>query len=351
MFRNRYSIQGRPRRKWRWMLGVILLFVAFFVLVGFGIRYFYYQNLGAVSDTVTPQEIVIEPGMVTPQIASLLSAEGLIRNEAVFQWYVRARSAGDKILAGTYQLYPAMTTPQIVEVITKGQVATDLVTIYPGRRIDQVRQSLLDKGFSEASVDRALDPGIYADHPVLSGKPVGASLEGFLYPESFQRDANTTPEIIIRQSLDEMHDRLTPTIRAAYAKHGLSVYEGIVLASIIEQEASDFDDRTQIAQVFLTRLNRNMRLESDPTAKYGAILAGKPASLSHDSPYNTYKYEGLPPTPISNVSEESLRALASPAQTDWLYFVAGDDKKTYFSRTLTEHERLTEQHCTTLCGN
>src|SRR5690606_30784605 len=101
----------------------------------------------------------------------------------------------------------------------------------------------------------------------------------------------------------------------------------------------------------LTRLKMGMALESDPTAAYGAILDGREPSLSYVSPYNTYEIEGLPAGPISNVTANSLKAVANPADTDWLYFVAGDDGKTYFSKTLDEHERLTEQHCTDLCGN
>lgn len=349
MFRNRYSLQGRPRRQPRTILLFAVIVLAFLLTIGLGVRYFYRQNLGPVNNNMTTQQISIETGMVTTEIASLLADKGLIRNQVVFQWYVRLSNASDKIMAGTYELYPAMTTPQIVEIITNGEIATDLVTIYPGRRIDQIRQSLIEKGFDEASVDRALNPDLYNDHPVLVGKPASASLEGFLYPESFQRDSETTPETVIRQSLDEMNDRLTSEIRAAFAKQGLTVYQGVIVASIVEQEADTDSDRAQIAQVFLTRLQKDMQLGSDVTAFYGAIVDEVAPSVRYDSPYNTRLYKGFPPTPISNVSESSLRAIAFPANTDWLYFVAGDDGKTYFSRTLEEHERLTDLHCTTLC--
>ena len=109
-------------------------------------------------------------------------------------------------------------------------------------------------------------------------------------------------------------------------------------------------DRPVVAQVFLKRYKEDMRLGSDVTAYYGARLAGKEPSLGYDSPYNTRLHSGLPPGPISNVSAGSLEAVAFPAQTDWLYFVAGDDGITHFSKTLQEHEALTAKYCKKLCS-
>jgi UPF0755 protein len=143
---------------------------------------------------------------------------------------------------------------------------------------------------------------------------------------------------------------LTPSVRSAFAAQGLSAYQGIILASIVEKEVSKPSDRAQVAQVFLSRLKQDMMLGSDVTAYYGAIVAGKEPSVTYDSAYNTRIHKGLPAGPISNVSENSLQAIASPAGTDWLYFVAGDDGNTYFSKTLEEHEALTQQHCHALCS-
>jgi UPF0755 protein len=150
-----------------------------------------------------------------------------------------------------------------------------------------------------------------------------------------------------------MQLQLTPEIRQAISEKGLTLHQAATLASIIEKEVSDSDqyDRPQAAQVFLKRYKDGMLLQSDPTAIYGALRDGKKPSLSYDSPYNTYLYAGLPPGPISNVSASSLKAVAFPAQTDWLYFVAGDDGKTYFSKTLEKHNELIEKHCKELCGS
>ncbi|MGH9858148.1 MAG: endolytic transglycosylase MltG, partial [Acidobacteriota bacterium] len=261
------------------------------------------------------------------------------------------------LLAGTYNLRPSMSVQEIADALTQGRIATDLVTISPGIRLDQVRQILIQKyGFGASEVDAALNPANYANHPALVDKPKGASLEGYLYPESFQKTGETSPQTIIRQSLDEMQKVLTPELRAGIVRQGLTVHQGVILASIIEQEVSNPDDKKTVAQVFIKRLKEDIRLESDATATYGAVLSGQIDSLSRqqvlafDSDYNTYTNDGLTPTPISNVGIRSLQAVANPSDTSYLYFVSGDDGKTYFSSTIEEHEALVRQHCTKLCS-
>lgn len=329
------------------------LLIALVLLVGaaafFG-RHAYLENLKPVSASQRSQQITIPLGTSVKEIGGILRDAGLIRATWAFEWYVRNHDARDKLQAGTYSLRPNQSVAEIITIITQGKIKTDLVTILPGQRIDQIEQALINSGFSPEDVKRALDPSVYANHPSLVDKPKSANLEGYLYPESFQRTANTDVETIVRASLDEMRKHLTPDIRAGIVKQGLTIHAGVILASIIEQEVSKIDDKPKVAQVFLRRLREGKRLESDATAGYGAILAGVTPSLTYESAYNTYNHDGLPPTPISNVSEASLRAVASPSPTDWLYFVSGDDGITYFSHTLEEHEALAKRHCKKLCG-
>lgn len=343
---------GSKQVHWPKRFVIVLAAVIGLIVAGMiGVRVFYNANLAAASDSTASQTVIIEEGATVKQVADELERRELIRSSLVFQLYIRSKGDKNPLIAGTYRLQPNLSTPAIVSILSRGKVATDLVTILPGQRIDQIRESLIKSGFDPDEVDAALDPATYEDNPALVDKPAGANLEGYLYPESFQRTATTKPREIIEKSLALMNDNLTPDIRAAFASHGLSTYEGIILASIVEQEAATQEDRDRVAQVFLKRLSIGMPLQSDPTGKYGAVLDGKPPQLGYDSPYNTYKHAGLMPTPISNVSKSSLQAVAQPANTDWLYFVAGDDGRTHFSKTIEEHERLTEQYCTTLCGN
>ena len=322
------------------------------VVIGsvYGARRYYHQSLKPVSANQKTVSVTIPTGSSVADVSKILFEKKLIRNEWAFKQYIRNNDLQDKILAGTYAIAPSQSVQDIVDIITKGKISSKLVTVKPGQRIDQLKQSLINNGFNSDEVEAAFDPANYAGHPALVDKPTGASLEGYLYPESFQKTAETTPMQIVTASLDEMQKRLTPEIREAFSRQGLSTHRAVILASMVEREVDSVEDRRQVAQVFLKRLNINKRLESDATASYGAILDGQEPSLTYQSPYNTYYNDGLPAGPISNVSESALAAVANPANTDWLFFVSGDDGTTYFSKTLEEHEALTAQHCKKLCG-
>lgn len=300
-------------------------------------------------DTV-PVLLDIPSGSSVQEIGDSLQEKDLIREQWVFVRYVQNSIYRGDLKAGTYALQKSQSTQEIVEVLARGSVATDLMTIVPGSRIDQVRAALINSGFKPEDVDTALDPAQYAGHPALVDKPADASLEGYLYPESFQKTAATSPQDIIRASLDEMSKRLTPEWRAAVASQGLSVHQAITVASMVEQEVSKAADRPVVAQVFLKRLKDGMPLQADVTVIYGAINAGQKPSLRYDSAYNTYTNNGLPVGPISNVSEVSLNAVANPAATPYVYFVAGDDGKTHFAITVEEHQQNVDKYCKTLCN-
>jgi UPF0755 protein len=357
---SRYELGGlRSNQRWaRIFLGLAAVFLVIALAGTLLIRNTYQDNLRPVSASQRAETITVPSGASAKEIASTLEESGVIRAAWAFEWYVRNNGLRDKLQAGTYSIRPNQSVPEIAEIMTQGRISTDLVTIYPAQRIDQVRQALINNGYSQGEVDRALNPALYRDHPALVDKPAQANLEGYLYPESFHKSADTKPEAIVRASLDEMQKYLTPELRRNIVRQGLTVHEGIILASIIEQEVGSRDvqqdkrDKQVVAQIFLRRLQKeNMPLESDATAPYGAVLDGRAAGLSHgqlltyESPYNTYRNRGLPPTPISNVSRHALEAVANPADTDYLFFVSGDDGKKYFSRTLAEHEELVRRHC------
>lgn len=340
--------------KGRWTKVVIALIVLAILVCGgiiVGVRRVYQENLKPAASNQKSVTITIPQGYSLGDVASLLKKLGIIKSEWAFSQYVRDKQADADIKAGTYELSPSQSVQEIVSIITLGKIKTDLITILPGQRLSQVRARFISSGFTADSVDAALNTNLYTNHPALVDKPSGANLEGYLYPDSYQRTSNTKPEDIIEESLNEMQKQLTPDIRAAINKQGLNVYQGIILASMVEQEANKPTDRNKVAQVFLSRLHSNLRLESDVTAFYGSILADQPRSVAFESLYNTYLHDGLPVGPISNVSSSSLRAVAYPANTSYLYFVAGDDDGTvYFSHTLQEHHNLIRQYCPKNCA-
>lgn len=350
--KKKYDVYGTaPRRSLikRLVLafGTILILLAIALVI---IWQFYNRNLKPLSTTARPTSITVASGASPTQIANLLHDKKVIRSAWTFERYVQSQNVAEDLQAGTYSLSPSQSVQDIVAQLTHGKVSTKLVTILPGQRIDQIRQTLINDGFKKSDVDMALDPTTYAGNAALVDKPAGNSLEGYLYPDSFQRTNETKPQVIVQESMQEMQQHLTPQIRAAFAAHGLSTYQGIVLASVVEQEVSKPSDRAQAAQVFLLRIQKGMPLGSDVTALYGSLQAGQKGSLTLDTPYNTLIHTGLPPTPISNVSDSSLQAVAYPANTDWLYFVSGDNGNTYFSHTTAEHDALTQQYCHKLCG-
>jgi UPF0755 protein len=280
-----------------------------------------------------------------------LQTKGIIHSAWAFELYVSSQQERDGLEAGTYNFSPSESVQEIVAQLSHGKIAANLVTILPGQRLSQIKQSFTNDGYTTGQVSAALnDPSQYDDEPIMEIEPADASLEGMLFPDSFQKDESTTLPQIIRESLTEMNKQLSPSIKASFASEGLTPYEGLVLSSIVEQEVSSQSDRNQVAQVFLSRLAQGIPLGSDVTAYYGAIEAGHSPSVTYDTPYNTLLHKGLPPTPISSVSESSLQAVAHPAKTSWLFFVTGDNGTTYFSKTLAQHEALTQQYCHKLCS-
>lgn len=343
-----YKSTLRLPRKFIVLLAVLGVFVLGGMIL---VRHVYFENLHPVSSQDIKQYVTISSGTTSNQIANQLKSLGLIRSTQAFDWYISSHNYREKLQAGTYSFSKNESVQTIVNKLVHGKVAADLVTILPGKRLDEIRQAFIRSGFAPNAVDAALSADKYrGDYPALADNPPSAGLEGFLYPDSFQKIAATDPSEIVAASLTEMQKHLTTDIRRGFAAQGLTVYQGVILASIIEQEVSKPSDRSQVAQVFLTRLHADMMLGSDVTARYGAIRAGVTPSLTYDSPYNTLLHKGLPPGPISAVSDSSLKAVASPAGTDWLYFVAGDDGTTYFSKTFAEHESLAQKYCHKLCG-
>lgn len=336
---------------------LVVIVAAVILLLGggvFSLRTWYVQNLKPVSSTASAQAFTVTPGASLHQIAVKLKSAELIRNSRAFETYVRSNELHDKLQAGTYLLGPSMAVDQIVKKMIGGDVAKNLLTILPQKRLDEVKQAFAEKGYTPEQIKQAFAPASYRGHPVLASLPTGASLEGYLYPDSFEKQADTPAINIVRQSLDEMQKHLTQDVINGFAARSLNVHQGITLASIVAQETDVPKYQPTVAQVFLSRLAANMPLGSDVTAFYASAVAGQPKSLSIDLPYNTHLHAGLPPGPISNMTKDALNAVAHPATTDYLYFVAGDfvpgeDIKIYFSRTQAEHEDAVKKYCTKEC--
>lgn len=299
------------------------------------------------ASATTLQLITIRQGLSADGIADLLEDKDIIRSSSAFTWYTSRQGVKDQLKAGTYELGPQLSVSEIVDKLFRGDIAKRTVTFVPGRRLDQLRAAMIEAGYDETAVQTALDT---IGRKTLAGiLPEGASLEGYLYAETYILPLESGPEAVVAQATAEFVEQLTPEFKAGIEVQGLTIHQAVTLASIIQQESSNPEVQQQIAQVFLRRLDLGMRLQADPTFRYGAALSGATASSSLNHPYNTYRIAGLPPGPIGNFNGSALKAVANPAEGDYLYFVAGDDGVTRFSRTLSEHEALKAQYCIELC--
>ncbi|HVS78790.1 MAG TPA: endolytic transglycosylase MltG [Candidatus Saccharimonadales bacterium] len=331
----------------------ILVVVGLLIVVGvvWGLRIIYNHDLGPVdpSSTKTVYFTVVS-GSTVHQIGDDLKQSNLIRSEKTFETYVRSRGLFESLQYGTYALSQSMSTQQIVQKLVNGDVAKNLLTILPGKTINDIKDTFKKAGYSSSEIAAAFDPSNYSDIPFMANLPAGASLEGLLYPDSWQQESNTPAQTIIRESLDEMQDHLTSDIVTGFKASGLNVYQGLTLASIVYQESGDPSTEPTIAQVFLSRIKQGMPLQSNVTADYASDLAGVPRSVDIDSPYNTYLHKGLPPGPISNMMDSALKAVAHPSDTDYLYFIAGDDGTIHFSHNEVEHEQAIQKYCKVKCS-
>ena len=280
-------------------------------------------------------EFVVERDEKADEIAERLEDKELIKSAQAFKWYVRVGNHDD-YQAGSFEISQSMSVPEIVEVLRDAQASNTRVTIYPGLRLDEVADSLVEQGFGLSTVATALDASRYLDHPVARWWPRGQSpsLEGYLYPETFnvtdfeQSDADS----IIRRSLNEFPQALkdNPDLESNFAARGLTVHQAVVLASIVEQEAKEPEDMPKIAQVFFKRLGRGAALQAGSTSDYAHSVLNQPLNFEINHPYNTHRNPGLPPGPISNVGEQALLAVANPADTDYYFFTVDADGELYF---------------------
>ena len=338
----------KPRKKL--LLWVVAGIVGTLILLAGGLFIWYTTQLSALNPADTnKKQITIESGTTPDQIATLLEEEKVIRSSTVFLWHTRLQGVQNNLQAGTYRLSPSESTPQIAAHISGGKVDTFNITFIPGATLADNKKAFISAGYSEEEIDAAFSKTY--DSPLFAGKPAGADLEGYIYGETYNVASNATVEDILERTFEEFYAVVEENdLVARYQKHDLSLYQGIILASIVQREASStVDDMPQISQVFHKRLSIDMPLGSDPTYQYAADKMGVPRSTTLDSPYNTRRYPGLPPGPIAVPGEKALVAVASPADGDYLYFLSGDDDITYFSRTFEEHEQNIVDHCQKKC--
>jgi UPF0755 protein len=304
-------------------------------------------------DDATKQTVTVPQGATAADIGNDLQQRGLVRSGLLFRMAVEQAGVGSSLAAGDYELSRSMSTAEIIQVLAKGQVKRGLLATIPeGWRSEQIADRLEATGFSSRDdfLKAVSAPDSVPAVTVLPAPPP-PRLEGFLFPETYevpQRVAGTrAADLMVRM----FQQRLATALRTN--ESGLSPYEVIILASIVEREAKEPSERPTIASVYLNRVSAGMPLQADPTVQYALANRDGPAAAAYnywkteisptdlqiDSPFNTYVHGGLPPGPICNPGEASIKAVLQPARTDFMYFVATTDGsgKHLFARTLDEH--------------
>lgn len=337
------------RSKKRWILGGLAALVLIVIVAVLSAFWWYDSALQPRSTDNHRIRVTIDQGLAPDQIAKTLEDKGVIKSAFAFQILLKQSGDRDKLQAGTYLLSPTQSSREVLDWLVEGKVDTFSVTILPGQTLADIKKMLVGDGFVAADVDAAFTKKY--THPLLADKPDGVNLEGYIYPETYQINSQTTVEQLLTRTFDEFYAQIqAKNLQAELKDHGFNLHQGITLASIIQMEASHSADRKQVAQVFEKRLKDGITLGSDVTYMYAAKLTGQTASPNLDSPYNTRKNKGLPPGAIASFTIDALQAVAEPASGDYLYFVAGDDGTVYFAHTEAEHEQNIKKYCTKLCS-
>lgn len=310
----------------------------------------------AVAERGEPVLIEVMSGDTAAAIATRLADAGVIDDASSFRLLARVTGAERRLEAGEYEFARGTSVLDALTRINAGLTAGRLVAVPEGLRMEEVAALLERRGIVPARDflgAAATYPGPTAPTaPLLSSRPPGLSLEGFLFPATYSFSRKATPAEIVDTMVKALDERLTPQLREEARQKGLSVYQVVTLASIVEREVVRPEEAPLIAGVFLNRLRLDMPLQADPTVQYsvaapGAATAGgglwkhdlTAQDLQSASPYNTYARKGLPPGPIASPGIDAILAVIRPASTDYLFFVARPDGSHVFATTFEEHER------------
>lgn len=347
---TRLKSHSAGRKIWQAVVGIVL-----FLIIG-GLVAGWWMLTPANNDTVN---LTVKDGASLAQVIDELAKYGVLRNAQVAKIYLKVTKFSHNIQAGDYEVAPRQPSIQaLLTNLKKTQPNTKKITFYPGATLNHRnsktdttpshREALKKVGYSDTQIDTAFK---FRQHKLFDLLPELTNLEGLIFGDTYEIFTKGTAEDALKRTFDEYLKVIQDNkLVELYKKQGLTLYQGIILASIVEREVNSVDDRAKVAQVFLKRYKQKMALGSDVTYQYASRLAGVENDLYIKSPFNTRQVVGLTPTPIATPSKSSLLAVAQPSDTDYLFFVAGDDEKTYFAKTLAEHNRNVKQYCHKKCA-
>ena len=331
-------------RYMKWIKRLFLFAVLVAVIAGAGGYWLYRQVIEPYRGYDSAEVFVdIPSGSGPARIGDKLVDAGVVRDRTIFRVALFISGRARALKAGEYRFTAPMHALDVIDKIARGDVYKRLLTFREGLTIAEMAQVFEEKGFGKADEFQKAAANVTL---IADLDPSARDLEGYLFPETYSLPRDTPAAVVVEQMVAGFKNALTPEMRAAAETDGLSVRQLVTLASLVEKETGAGDERPLVAAVYRNRLRIRMPMQADPTVIYALQKAGQyngNLTREHlrelDSPYNTYKYAGLPPGPIAAPGRASLQAAAKPADADYLYFVSKNDGTHVFASTLDEHNR------------
>ncbi len=344
-------------------------FLFFLILIFFCFTILFYWGIYLPKDFQESREKIfsIEKGQTLFQIAENLAKEDLIKSEYFFELYVLIRGEAKKLKAGEYRLSSSMNIPEIAKKIISGEIVKEKITIIEGWNLRDIGFYFENRGMFRAeefwelvgfplvgysqTTDLPKPKDFSEEFPFLKDKPKNLGLEGYLFPDTYEIKKGETLEALIKKMLQNFDKKLTPELKEEITKQGKTIFEIITMASLIEKEVYNTKEcpncKNLVSGILWKRLENKIPLQVDATITY--ITGKKTTKISKqetqiDSPYNTYKYLGLPQGPICNPGLESILAALRPEKSEYWYYLSTPTGRTIFSQTLKDHNLAKEKY-------
>ena len=326
-----------------WIKRLVVLLVLVAVIAGGGAWWMYSKLIEPYRGYPHAEVFVEIPAGSGPNtIGDRLVSAGVVRDEITYRAAVLVSGRARSLKAGEYRFDAPMHALDVINKIARGDVYKRLLTFREGLTILEMSQVFEEKGFGKAAefLKAAENTKLIAELDSSA-----RDLEGYLFPETYSLPRDTPAAVVVEQMVAGFRKALTEDVQAAAKADGLTIRELVTLASLVEKETAAADERPMVAAVYRNRMKIHMGMQADPTVIYALQKAGQyrgnlsRENLQFDSPYNTYRYAGLPPGPIASPGRASLVAAAKPAAVDSLYFVSKNDGTHVFASNLDEHNR------------
>ena len=329
----------------------LLAFVAIDLAAIIFLAYLTFGSMGSAdssSDLII--DFTIDTGQGAKEIAVNLEKEGIISNNLFLNYYIWRKGAANLLQAGEYELSPSVTIPEIVRIMAEGRVKFDpgiRITIPEGYTTEQIEGALIAGGLNVSKSELVEAVGITAPlaseifgFAYLADLPSRATLDGFLFPDTYFFEEDSSLNDIVKKMLGNFDLKISDAMRVKIKSRGKNLYEVVIMASLIEREVQTYEDMRIVSGALWKRMEIGMPLQVDATLVY--LTGKKTGEITNDdklidSPYNTYKYRGLPPTPIANPGLNAINAAIDPEVSEYLYYLSTPLGETIFSKTLDEH--------------